>query len=114
MGILQILKGVALIGTAVVGLPALLKPDSIRAFTGITMDGVRGVSEVRAIFGGLLIGMGIAPLILGTPDAYRVVGISYITIAIARAFSILFDRSFASSNLISLIVEIVFAIILVI
>ena len=41
-------------------------------------------------------------------------GIGYLAIAVTRAFSIVFDQSFAQSNLISLVIEIVFGVILVI
>lgn len=114
ISILQILKIIALIGTAAGGLPALIKPQSIYGFTGVNAPGVRGTSEIRAIFGGLLIGLGLAPLILGTLQAYQVVGIGYLAIAFARAFSIVFDKSYAASNLISLGVELIFAAILVV
>jgi hypothetical protein len=41
-------------------------------------------------------------------------GIAYLAIAAARAFSIVFDKSFAQSNWISLGIEIVLGVILVI
>jgi uncharacterized membrane protein len=73
---------------------------------------VRGVSEIRAIFGGLFIGLGLAPLFLGTP-AFQMLGIGYLAIAVARTFSIVFDKSYAQSNLISLVTEIILGVILV-
>ena len=114
MTILQILKIAAAVVTIAVGVPSMIQPSSIFSFTGLSVQGVRGTSEIRAILGGLFIGLGAAPLILGKPEVYRAVGIVYLAIAIARAFSILFDRSYASSNLISLVVEIVFGVILLI
>jgi hypothetical protein len=113
MSILQILKIVAAVGTIIAGLPALIRPPSVYGFTGLSVLGVRGTSEIRAILGGLLIGIGAAPLILSKPAAYQTLGIAYLAIAVARLFSILVDRSYASSNLISLAVEIVFGVILV-
>jgi uncharacterized membrane protein len=74
---------------------------------------VRGVSEIRAIFGGLFIGLGLAPLFLGA-TAYQMLGIGYLAIAVARAFSMVFDKSYAQSNIISLVIEIVLGAILVI
>ena len=41
-------------------------------------------------------------------------GIGYLAIAAARTFSIIFDKSYAQSNLISLVIEIVLGAILVI
>jgi hypothetical protein len=113
MNVLAILKIVAALATAATGLLALLKPASTYGFIGLTASSVRGVSEIRAIFGGLFIALGLVPLFLGTP-AYLMLGIGYLAIAVARTFSILFDRSYAQSNIISLAIEIVFGVLLVI
>lgn len=113
MNILVVLKMISALLTALTGLLALVKPTAVYSFTGLTAGGVRGVSEIRAIFGGLLIALGIVPLFLG-PVAYQMLGIAYLAIAAARAFSIVFDKSTAQSNLISLAVEIVLGFILVI
>ena len=113
MSILGVLKIVAALATVATGLLALVKPAATYDFIGLRADGVRGVSEIRSIFGGLFIGLGLAALLLGA-SAYRMLGIGYLAIALARSFSIVFDRSYAQSNLISLVIEIVFGLILVI
>ncbi|OGN91247.1 MAG: hypothetical protein A2Y88_08975 [Chloroflexi bacterium RBG_13_48_10] len=112
MNILSILKIIAALATAGTGLLALFKPDATYGFIGLTASSVRGVSEIRAIFGGLFIALGLVPLFYGTP-AYRMLGIGYLAIAVVRLFSIFFDKSFAQSNWISLAIEVVFGIILV-
>ncbi len=112
MNILFILQVIAALATAATGLLALIKPEAAYGFIGLTANGVRGKSEIRAIFGGLFIALGIAPLFLG-PVAYLMLGISYLAIAVARAFSIVFDKSYAQSNIISLVIEIVLGAILV-
>ena len=112
MSILQILKIMAALATAATGVLALVKPEATYGFIGLTANGVRGVSEIRAIFGGLFIALGLAPLFLGA-TAYRMLGIGYLAIAVVRTFSIFIDKSFAQSNWISLAIEIVFGIILV-
>lgn len=112
MDFLLILKVIAALATLATGLLALIKPDAVYGFTGLKANGTRGVSEIRSIFGGLFIGLGIAPLFLGTPG-YLMLGISYAAIAAARAFSTVFDKSFERSNLISLGIEIVLGVILV-
>jgi hypothetical protein len=113
MNILTILKIIAALATAATGLLAFVRPDATYEFIGLTANGARGVSEIRAVFGGLFIGLGLAPLFFDAP-AYRMLGIGYLAIAITRAVSIVFDQSFAQSNLISLVIEIVFGVILVI
>lgn len=113
MDIWTVLKIIAALATAATGLLALVKPSAAYGFTGLNPNGVRGVSEIRAVFGGLFIALGLAPLFLGTV-AYQMLGISYLTIAVARGFSIVFDKSYAQSNIISLAIEIVLGIVLII
>lgn len=112
MNIVMILKIIAALATVATGLLALVKPTAVYGFTGLTAEGVRGISEIRAIFGGLFIAVGIAPFIFGA-TAYQVLGFGYLLIAAARLVSIVIDKSYASSNLISLGIEIVFGIILI-
>ena len=112
MDILIVLKVIAAVATIATGLLAFVKPAATYGFIGLNANGVRGVSEIRAIFGGLFIGLGLAPLFLGTP-VYQMLGIGYLAIAAARSFSIVFDKSFAQSNLISLATEVVLGIILI-
>ena len=114
MSILTILKYIALLATVATGLLAFIKPDAVYGFTGLTAQGARGVSEVRAVFGGLFIALGIAPLVLGAPAAYRMMGFGYLAIAITRSISIVVDKSYAQSNIISLVIEILFGAVLVI
>lgn len=112
MNILSILQIIAAVGTIATGLLALLKPKSIDGFTGITATGPRGITEVRAIFGGLFIGLGAAAILLNTQAAYQMLGITYGAIAAVRIVSMFLDNSVEKSNIISAIVEVVFAVIL--
>jgi len=113
MDIWMVLKIVAALITAATGLLAFIKPDATYGFIGLNANGVRGVSEIRSIFGGLFIGIGLTPFFLGA-TAYQMLGITYLAIAAARAFSIVFDKSYAQSNIISLVIEILLGAILVI
>jgi len=113
MTLLTILKIIAAIGTILTGLYALIRPKAIEGFTGLDVPGPRGISEVRAIFGGLFIGAGAAPYLLSNPIAYQVLGIMYLAIAVVRAGSIILDKSFVQSNITSLVIEIVLGIILI-
>ena len=113
MNVGMILKIIAALATVATGLLAFVKPTATYGFIGLNANGVRGVSEIRAIFGGLFIGLGLAPLFLGA-TAYQMLGIGYLAIAVARTFSLVFDKSYAPSNIISLVIEIVLGAILVI
>jgi hypothetical protein len=112
MAILPILKIVAAVVTIATGLVSLIWPRSIMGFTGLQVPGARGITEIRAILGGAFIGLGAAPLILGAPHAYRMLGITYLVIGLARAAGMIVDRSLQRSNVLSLVVELVLGVLL--
>lgn len=112
MEILTVLKIIAALATVATGLLAFFKPSAAYDFTGLRTSGVRGLSEMRSIFGGLFIALGLAPLFLGEV-AYQMLGIAYLGIAAARAISITFDRSYDRSNLLSLVIEIILGLMLI-
>ena len=111
--IIQTLQIIAAIATILTGLYSMLKPTAITGFTGLQPIGGRGITEIRSILGGLFIALGAAPLILNSPVAYLMLGITYLGIGLVRAISMFMDKSVVQSNVISLAVEIIFGIILV-
>ena len=113
MTFLKILQLIAVILTIVTGLVSLIAPRSVQGFTGLTAPGGRGLTEIRAILGGLFIGLGIAVLVLATRETYQMLGIMYFAIAAVRFVSIFVDKSSVQSNWISVATEIVLGIILV-
>ena len=113
MTFLKILQVLVAIGTIATGLISLVRPRSVQGFTGLKAPGPRGITEIRAILGGAFIGLGLAPLVLGAPAAYQMLGITYLVIAVARVAGIALDKSLERSNWISLVVEIAAGLILV-
>jgi hypothetical protein len=112
MNVIQILQIVAALATAATGLFSMLAPTKLTGFTGLQPVGGRGITELRAVLGGLFIALGIAPLFLGAP-AYLMLGIGYLAIGAVRAVSMVIDRSVVQSNVISLITEIILGVILI-
>jgi len=110
---IQVLQIIAAVGTILTGLYSLLRPTTLTGFTGLRPEGGRGITEIRAILGGLFIALGAFPLIVNSPIAYMMLGVTYLGIAVVRAVSMFMDKSVVQSNVISLAVEIVFGIILV-
>ena len=110
---LNILQIIAAAVTILTGLFALLWPNRITGFTGIQPVGGRGVTEIRSIFGALLIALGVYPLVAGSPVAYAMLGVGYLAIGAVRLVSIFIDKSSVKSNWISLAVEIVLGVVLV-
>jgi len=113
MNILKTLQVIGVIGTIVTGLISLIWPRSVQGFTGLTAPGGRGITEIRAVLGALFIGLGIAVFMLGTREVYQMLGIMYLAIGGVRAVSMVVDKSVEQSNVLSLVVEIVFGLILV-
>lgn len=107
------LKVLGALATIATGAISLLFPQSVTGFTGLAAQGGRGITEIRAILGGLFIALGAAPLILNQPSTYQMLGIAYLVIGLVRAVSMVVDKSIVSSNVISLVVELVFGVILV-
>ena len=111
--IIRVLQVIAALGTIATGFISLIRPNSVTGFTGLALQGGRGVTEVRAVLGAFFIALGAVPLILGTRETYHMLGIAYLAVGVTRAISMFVDHSVVQSNLISLAVEIVFGVILV-
>jgi hypothetical protein len=111
---LQILKIIAGIATILTGLVSVFWPLKVPGFTGLDPNGGRGITEIRTILGALFVGLGAAVLFYNSKEAYMILGITYLAMTLVRGVSIVVDRSPVSSNIISLIVELVLGILLVI
>ena len=111
--VMQILKIIAGVATIVTGIVSLFWPMKVPGFTGLDPTGGRGITEIRTILGALFIGLGAVILYYNNPQAYIILGITYLTMAGVRGISILVDDSAISSNIISLVVELVFGLILI-
>jgi hypothetical protein len=113
MSLLKILQWIAAAATVLTGLFSLFFPRSVQGFTGLRADSGRGITEIRTVLGGFFAGLGLATLMVNNSTAFLVLGIGYLVMAVVRAVSILVDRSVETSNIISLIAEIILGVILV-
>ena len=113
MNLLEILKIVIGIATILTGAVSLFWPLRVRGFTGLDVNGGRGITEIRTILGGVFIGLGAAVLVLNDPVAYMTLGITYLVVAGVRLISMFVDKSVERSNLISVVTEVIMGIILV-
>jgi hypothetical protein len=114
MTILEILKIATAVATILTGVVSLFWPLKVRGFTGLEVNGGRGITEIRAVLGGFFIGLGGALLILNDPAAYLTLGIAYLVVALVRTISMFIDKSVVQSNVISVISEVIFGVILII
>jgi hypothetical protein len=79
--------------TVILGLLGMLAPLHAGRMVGLKpLDG-RGISELRATYGGLFTGMGLACLVLQAPAAYAVAACAWLGAALMRAVSMAVDRN---------------------
>jgi len=112
--VLNVLRIVGAVGTIATGIISLVRPLSVTGFTGLKPDGARGLSEIRAVLGGLFIASGAAVLWLNDAAAYKTLGFAYLGTGTARLISIVIDESRDKSNIISLAWELLFGLVMVV
>jgi hypothetical protein len=96
------LGALACLGLGVMG---LLAPMQAARLVGLAAVGRLGVSELRATYGGLFIGMGLACLVLDSPPAYAVAAAAWLGAAAGRGVSIAIDRNLSRMNIGGVLLE---------
>ncbi|MCZ6828790.1 MAG: DUF4345 family protein [Gammaproteobacteria bacterium] len=82
----------------IIGLVGFFKPQLFTASMGIEMTKPEAWSEIRAVFGGMNIGLSIAALLLNSPQVYMSLGLAWLFLTLARFYSIAKDgMTFRSS-----------------
>lgn len=91
--------------TAGLGIIGLFNPILTARTVGIEPSEPRGISELRATYGGLFMGLGMSALYFQDTAIYTTIGCGWIGAAIARICSILIDRQISKLNLGGVVVE---------
>lgn len=97
----------------VAGILGLLWPRKVSSVIGLHLPGPLGISEFRATYGGLFLGAGLATALIGSREAALVLGAAWGGAFIARAVSLVVDRSRSKENIAGLVIEAVVAALLV-
>lgn len=87
--IVPIIGSILTIGLGVFG---LLKPTAMGAATGIAPVNELGVMELRALFGGILLVLGMCALIGRQPVIYLVTGLAFVGASTVKLVSLSIDR----------------------
>ncbi len=87
------------------GVFGLFWPLSAARLVGIEPDGERGLSEIRATYGGIFVAIGIFATVAQSSDVFRVVGVGWIGASAARSFSYVRDNSRSTANLGAIVIE---------
>jgi uncharacterized membrane protein HdeD (DUF308 family) len=110
--VLTILQYIACALTILVGAWSLFSPASAGKFTGLTPEGGRGITEIRAVLGMFFVALGLFPFIFPTDATFQMLGFAYLLVGVARLISIFVDKSGNQSNWISVASEFVLGAIL--
>lgn len=96
-----VIANVAAIVSLLLGLYAIVSPRGALRLVGLSLDPsrVEGISEVRATYGGVFTGVSLAALLLGTPEAFLVLGAGWLGALVLRVASTALDRVPVSANL---------------
>ena len=97
----------------VAGCLGLVWPKQVSRTIGLQIPGRFGTSEVRATYGGLFIGAGLAVTLIASSDAALVLGAAWAGAFIARAVSFVIDKSRTKENIAGLLIEAVMAVLLI-
>ena len=97
----------------VAGWLGLIWPKQVSRIIGLQIPGRLGTSEVRATYGGLFIGAGLAVALIASGDAALVLGAAWAGAFIARAISFVIDKSRTKENVAGLVIEGVMAALLI-
>ena len=109
---MQVVRYVIVVPTILTGVVSLFWPLRVQGFIGLTANGGRGITEIRSVLGAVFVGLGIGVLLFNAPEAYKTLGVMYLTMAVVRGISIFVDDSMESSNVISVVAELAFGVLL--
>ncbi len=98
----------ALIGAGImvlVGLIGFFKPMLILGNMKVEINSPMGWSEIRAVLGGMNLGLGIAAFTLGSPAVFTAIGIAWAVLILARLWSMVADSTSLKETIPGLIVD---------
>jgi hypothetical protein len=99
MIISQILPNAGAVITFSLGLLGIVSPNVAARLVSIEPVGLTGISEVRATYGGLFVGLGGVCLYSQSSTVFFAVGVAVLGAALGRCLSVVVDHSYAPKNL---------------
>ncbi len=92
------------------GLYCFLAPETLKIAAGVGVDGPTGTTEIRAMYGGLQIGIGVLCALGAWKPTWRPTAVRTLLLLVGgllatRAIGVLLDGSFSTYTLLALIFE---------
>ena len=112
MNLIALLHLYAVVITIKNGLFSALKLGRIKNKSGLETSTPRAITEMRAVWGGLLLGLGIAGLVFPVAEVYKTIGIVYVVRNVVRGVSMVVEKSTDRASLQDISYEIILAIFL--
>ena len=95
------------LGSFLIGIGVMLAPRVLMSIVGLQATAASGTSEVRAIFGGMMGGLGLACLLLSPqPLLYFALGLAFFFAVIGRIISLAADRALSGVVWAGLLLEV--------
>lgn len=94
------------------GFFSALRLGWIKYKSGMETTSPRATTEMRALWGGLLFGLGIAGLVFPVPEVYKTIGIVYVVRNVVRVVSMVIEKSTDKAILQGISYEVILAIFL--
>jgi hypothetical protein len=91
--------------TVGLGVLALTRPATVASFTSIRPEGLTGISEIRATYGGFFLALGSYALYAQATEVFFVLGVAWLGAAAGRVVSVAIDHSHAPKNIGGIIFE---------
>jgi len=93
--------------TMLFGIWSFIKPKASARLMGLQPKGRRGLSEIRAMYGGVNIGLGVFALLDQSTTAFQMLAIAFFAAAVCRIISLVMDQAFTKGSIQTVLVELV-------
>jgi hypothetical protein len=110
--LLRITSTLGVLGLLAIGVFGLLRPAAFAAQVGVRADTPAGAGELRAVFGGFMLAMVAALVLIGSPAVYLTVGLLWVGAGIAKAISFVLDPPAINDAVQGIAADLVFAVLL--
>lgn len=107
--VLKITSWLGVLALLAIGISGLLWPTSFAAQVGVRADTPAGMGELRAVFGGFMLGMVAALVWIGSSVVYLTVGLLWVAASLAKVISAYLDHPTMNDALQGIISDVVIA-----
>ena len=103
--IIDWLPRVGAILTLIIGLVGFFRPQLFTVAMGIELTRPDAWSEIRAVFGGMNIGLSLAALLLNAPEVYMSLGLAWFFLLLARFYSMVKDGMTFKASIPAIVID---------